>query len=72
MEKTIAVVRYIAKALIALIGGGIAAVIIALQALPEGASLGDIDTLGWFLIASAVIVVAGTVFGVPNGSKPSE
>ncbi len=64
-------IKYIAKALVALVGGAIAAVIIALQALPEGAALGDIDTLGWFLIASSVIVVAGVVFGVPNSDKPS-
>jgi len=28
--------------------------------------LSDIDTLGWFVIAAAVIVVAGGVFGVSN------
>lgn len=58
--------RPYAKAVVALLAAIVAAVIVALQALPEGAGLGDIDTLGWFVIAAAVLVQAGIVFGVPN------
>ena len=59
-------IRPYAKAVLALFGGFIAAVVIALTALPEGAGLGDISVLGWFVIAAAVLAVAGGVFGVPN------
>jgi hypothetical protein len=58
-----------AKAVVALITAVVAAIIVALVALPEGAGLGDIDTLGWFVIAAAVLVEAGLVFGIPN--KPN-
>lgn len=63
MEK----IRPYAKAVVSLLGAIVAAVIVALQALPEGSGLGDITTLGWLIIAAAVIAQAGIVFGVPNG-----
>ena len=59
-------IRPYAKAAIALVGGAVASIVVALTALPDGAALSDIDTLGWFVIAAAVIVVAGGVFGVSN------
>ena len=64
-------IRPYAKALIALVGGAVAAITTALVALPEGATLGDINTLGWFVIVGAWLIVAGGVFGVANGTTNS-
>jgi len=55
-----------AKAVISLVSAAIAAIVIALIALPEGAGLLDISTLAWFVIAAAVVAQAALVFGVPN------
>jgi len=43
-----------AKAVISLVSAAIAAIVIALIALPEGAGLLDISTLAWFVIAAAL------------------
>jgi len=59
-------IRPYAKAIISLVSAAIAAVIIALSALPAGAGLGSISTLAWFVIAAAVVAQAALVFGVPN------
>ncbi len=59
-------IRPYAKAVVALAAAIVAAIVVALTALPEAAGLGDISTLGWFVIAAAVLVQAGIVFGVPN------
>ena len=62
------------KFFIALIGGAVSAIIIALQALPEGSTLSDITVEGWFIIGSAWLAVAGGVFEGSNttdfGSAP--
>jgi len=60
------VIQPYAKAIISLVSAAIAAIVIALAALPEGAGLLDISTLAWFVIAAAVVAQAALVFGVPN------
>lgn len=55
-----------AKAVLALVMAAVAAIIVALVALPEGAGLGSINTLGWFVIGAAVLGQAAVVFGVKN------
>lgn len=62
-------IRPYAKAAIALVGGAVAAITTALVALPPDAGLGDINTLGWFVIGGAWLIVAGGVFGVRNSSE---
>ena len=54
------------KGLIALIGGAVSAIVIALQVLPEGATLADISTEGWFVITASWLAVAGGVFEGTN------
>lgn len=41
-----------------------------LEALPEGASWGDISTLGWVIIAGVTVATFGAIFGVANATLP--
>ena len=50
------------KALIALFGGAVAQIIVALEVLPPDATLGDISQKSWFIIVAAWLALAGGVF----------
>lgn len=61
---------YAAKAAYAAAVAGIASLVSALEALPNGASLGDISTLGWLIVGGAALFSFGGVFGLTNKPSP--
>ena len=61
---------YLAKAIFAAATVAIASLISALEALPDGAGLGDISTLGWLIVGGAALFAFGGVFGLTNKSSP--
>ena len=50
------------KFLITLIGGAVVEINVILVLLPDGATLADIGTQGWFVIVSSWLALAGGVF----------
>ncbi len=61
---------YTLKAIFAATAVAITGITSALVALPEGAGLGDISTLGWFIVGGAAFLAFGGVFGITNKPSP--
>lgn len=58
------------KAIIGTLLALLGAVQATLEALPDGASWGDISTLGWVIIAGITVATFGSIFGVQNADRP--
>jgi hypothetical protein len=58
------------KAIIGTLLAFLGAVQATLEALPDGASWGDVSTLGWVIIAGITVATFGAIFGVQNADHP--
>lgn len=62
--------KAVAALVVTLLTSGLTALLTALQALPDGAGIGDLDTSAWVTIVLAVLastgLATGAVYGVRN------